>query len=201
MDVQKIADIAVNALDDNGSAIAENNNDLQIATNSSCISNSGDSSMYVEKRSKYRESVDSDRYRLAKIELKYNAYQDIVIKQEEDGGPIPIVAFFAVKLRFPDLDLHEDYEYPSVQFQHKDILSDRIFLIAVTSIDSSSDIYSVFVNKPWFEKKFDHLVQENKVFASSTPMFKPGMYIRLFILFWLSMYVICAIILFNIICR
>ena len=97
--------------------------------------------------------------------------QAVLLKQ--DNGPIPLVAFFGVTLRF--LDLPTEDEYFPVHFQHRDIFNERIFLIAVTDEScQTSDIYSVFLNKKWFTELYDRFIREERVFASSSPMFLPG---------------------------
>jgi hypothetical protein len=163
---------ATNALTDNESTSGLATAGINAATSS--YSNYGDSSIPA-KVSKYREFVDS-KYEIAKGAHTYSAYTAAVIKQE--NGPIPIVAFFGAKLRFPEFS---DFDCPNVQFQHRDILGgDRIFMIAVSRNESDSDIYSVFVNRSWFVNLYDRFIREGKELSSAT-MFQSGdKLIRLF---------------------
>jgi hypothetical protein len=157
---------AANALTDNESTSGLATAGIVAATSSYSNYDGGDSSIPA-KVSKYREFVDS-RYELAKGAYTYSAYTAAVIKQET--GPIPIVAFFGAKLRFLDFS---EFDCPNVQFQHRDILGDRIFMIAVSRNESDSDIYSVFVNRRWFVNLYDRFIREGKELSSAT-MFQSG---------------------------
>ena len=113
-----------------------------------------------------RHSIDS-KYSPALAEYRYTAYQQVVIKNQA----VPIVAFFAAKLKFPDTK----YEGTIVNLQHGDVYNNHIFMIAVTAENQNNDIYSVFVKKDWFFRLYERLLGEGKTLSSS-PMFQPGLY-------------------------
>jgi hypothetical protein len=111
-----------------------------------------------------RRSIDA-KYAIAMDASRFTAYQQLILKKESVS---PTVAFFGIKLKSFDIDR----EILPVFFQHGDQFKNHIFLIAVTSDEShcSGDIFSVFVNKDWFLKLFDRLINGGKT-ISSTPMF------------------------------
>lgn len=112
-----------------------------------------------------RQSID-DKYSIAIDESRFTAYQQV---QTGKGT----IAFFAITLK--SVEISSD-KIQSAHFQHGDVLSNHIFLTAVShESPCCSDVYLVFVKKDWFFHLYDRLLLEEKsISAASQSMFERG---------------------------